>query len=207
MEKEYIPDIAYPTEEEIKAAQLLCCGRVCNECETPAAYAWRKRDVDMALLLEKAIENELTENERIIVEGRWYNSRSFSQIGRERGITPAAVRKTSERVLDKLERVLKYAVFYQNNIMEESIVPATVARARAVLSARKSRADETGLRLKNLRLGNGFSVKALSKATGINEKRIEGIERGDMPETDELLILSGFFAVKIDFILKGEQDV
>ena len=207
MDKEYIPDTAYPTEEEIKAAQLLCCGRACNECETPVAYAWRKREVDMALLLEKAIENELTENERIIVEDRWYNSLSLSRIARERGITPVAVMKTSERALEKLEKVLKYVVFYQQNIMEESVVPATVARAGAVLSARKSRVDETGLRLKNLRIGNGFSVKAMSKATGINKKRIEGIERGDMPEIDELLILSGFFAVKIDFILKGEQDV
>ena len=64
MENEYLRDITYPDEDEIKAAQLACCGRVCRDCEAPAAYAWRKREVDLALLLEKAIENELTEHER-----------------------------------------------------------------------------------------------------------------------------------------------
>lgn len=207
MEKEYIPDITYPTEEEMKAAQLFCCGRVCKECETPAAYAWRKREVDMALLLEKAIENELTENERIIIEDRWYNSLSFSQIARERGITPAAVMKTSERALEKLEKVLKYVVFYQQNIMEESVVPATVARAAGIVSARKNRVHETGVRIRNLRIGNGLSVESLKRATGINIKRIKEIENGAEPETDELLVFSGFFAVSVDYILKGENDV
>lgn len=207
MEKEYIPDITYPTEEEIRAAQLLCCGRVCKECETPAAYALRKREVDMALLLEKAIENELTENERIIIEDRWYNLLSFSEIARERKITPAAVLKTSERALEKLEKVLKYVVFYQNDIIDECIVPLTVERARSIVSARKFNADETGIRLRNLRIGRGVSVRAMSKATGIDKKRIEGIEAGSVPETDELMVLSGFFAVTIDYILKGEHNV
>lgn len=207
MKNEYTLDIVYPTEEEIRAAQLLCCGRVCKECETPAAYAWRKRDVDMALLLEKAIENELTENEKNVVEDRWYNSLSSSEIARKRGISPAAVKKTSERALEKLERVLKYVVFYQSNIMEESVVPAIVSRARIISSARKMNADDIGLRLRNLRLSRGLTVKTLSKATGIGEKRIEGIESGDMPKTDELVIFSEFFAVTTDYILKGEHNV
>ena len=67
MEEEILLDINYPDEEEMKAAQLACCGRVCKECETPVAYAWRKREVDMALLREFAIENELTETEKNIV--------------------------------------------------------------------------------------------------------------------------------------------
>lgn len=207
MEKEQITDIIYPTEEEVRSAQLLCCGRVCDECEIPAAYAWRKREVDLALLLEKAIEDELTENEKLIVGEVWYNSLSFSQVARERGITPSAVKRTSERALEKLERVLKYVVFYQNNITEESVVPAAVARARVIASARNNKADKTGERIRNLRLGCGLSLVMLSKATGINKKRIEEIEKGDMPGTDELLVFSGFFAVTVDFILKGENNV
>ena len=70
----------YPSKEEIKAAQLACCGRCCDACETPAEYAWRKRGVDMAVLLEKAIETELSENERITVRERWYESMSVGEI-------------------------------------------------------------------------------------------------------------------------------
>lgn len=207
MENGCISDITYPSEEEIRAAQLLCCGRVCKECETPAAYAWRKREVDMALLLEKAIENELTENEKMIVEDRWYNSLSLSQIARNRGISPAAVKRTSERALEKLERVLKYVVFYQRDIMDESAVPVVVGRARVIASAKNLKTNKTGERLKNLRLGMGISLKLLSDATEISEKRLTEIEGDSNLKTEELILLSEFFAVTTDYILKGENNV
>lgn len=207
MESEHTFDISYPDEDEIRAAQLACCGRACKECEAPAAYAWRKREVDMSLLLEKAIENELTETERNVVEDKWYNSLSLSQIARNRGITPAAVKHTSERALEKLERVLKYVVFYQRNIIDECIVPAAVGRARVIASAKNMKSGDIGQRIRNLRLGQGLSIKLLSAATDINEKRIESIESGDMPKTEELIALSEYFAVTTDYILKGDNNV
>ena len=207
MENEYISDITYPSEEEMRAAQLLCCGRVCKECETPAAYAFRKREVDLALLLEIAIENELTDKEKKVIEERWYNSLSLSEISRNLGVSPSAVKRTSDRALEKLERVLRYVVFYQRDITEESIVTVSVGRARVIASARNGVSDKIGLRLKNLRLGKGLSVEAVGKATGVTSKRIEEIEKGDMPKTDELIIFSDFFAVTTDYILKGENNV
>ena len=207
MENEYISDITYPTEEEIRAAQHLCCGRVCKECEVPAAYAWRKKAVDMALLLEKAIEDELTETERAVIKDIWYNSLSLSQTARKRGITPNAVKHTSVRAMKKLENALKYVVFYCMDITKESVVPAAVGRARVIASARNMISDDAGMRLKNLRTGCGMSQKMLSVSTGVTEKRIEEIETGDMPKTDELLIFSEFFAVTTDYILKGDNNV
>ncbi len=199
-------DISYPSEEEIRAAQLACCGRVCMECEAPAAYAWRKREVDMSMLLEKAIENELTETEKSVVEDRWFNSLSMSQIARNRGISPAAVKHTCERALEKLEKVLRYVVFYQQDITEESVVPAAICRARVIASARHTECADRGERLKNLRLGRGISLNLLCKSLGISEDRLDKIEKGDMPETDEILMLSEFFAVTTDYILKGENN-
>lgn len=207
MENGYISDIAYPSEEEIKAAQLACCGRVCKECETPAAYAWRKREVDMTLLLEKAIQDELTEKEKIIIEDKWYNSLSFSQIARNRGISPAAVKSTSERAIKKLEKVLKYIVFYQQGITDENIVPAAVGRARVIAFARNSEASNVGERIRKLRLGQGISLKLLSNATDIPADRLRKIEESDILKTEELVSLSEFFAVTTDYILKGENNV
>lgn len=207
MENEYISDITYPSEEEMRTAQHMCCGRVCRECETPAAYAWRKREVDMSLLLEKAIENELTENEKRIVEDRWYKSLSLSQIARNRGISPAAVKHTSERALEKLERVLKYVVFYQRDIIEESIVPAAVGRARLIAASKKLNAYSIGERIKRLRLSRGISLKLFSDSTGIAEKRIAEIEGEGVLKTEELILISEFFAVSTDYILKGENNV
>ncbi len=200
-------DINYPDEEEMKAAQLACCGRVCKRCETPAAYAWRKREVDMALLLEKAIENELTEKEKDVVKDKWYNSISFSEIARNRGITPAAVKSTADRALEKLERVLKYVVFYQRDVMNESIVPAVAGQAMVVAAARNMKPEGICRRLYALRVGNGYSLRSLSAATGISRKRLSEIEAGDLPGIEEIIYFSGFFAVTADYILKGENNV
>ena len=207
MKDDILIDITYPDEDEIKAAQLLCCGRVCKECETPAAFAWRKREVDLALLLEYAIENELTETERGIVEDKWYNSMSMSQIARNRGVSAAAVRKTSERAIEKLESVLKYIIFYQRDLMNESVIPAAVGRARVILSARNKKSNDIGDRIRCLRIAEGLSSELLCKATGIDKKRITEIENGDFPDMAEIIIFSEFFGVTTDYLLKGDRNV
>ena len=207
MKNKNITDIIYPSEEEMRAAQLVCCGRVCKMCETPTAYAWRKREVDMALLLEMAIENELTEKEKSIVKDKWYNSLSYSQIAANKGISPAAVKQTSERALKKLENVLRYVVYYQRNITDETIVPGSVCQAKAVLSASKMKGHEISERVLNLRLANGFSLDSFSFVSCIPRKRIEEIEGGSVPTVNEIVCLSNIFAVTTDFLLKGENNV
>jgi len=207
MKDDILIDITYPDEDEIKAAQLLCCGRVCEECETPAAYAWRKREVDLSRLLEYAIENELTETERGIVEDKWYNSMSMSQIARNRGISAAAVRSTSERAIAKLERVLKYVVFYQRDLVSETVIPAAVGRARVISSARHMKTEDIGSRIRCLRISRGLTVDLLSSAIGIGDKRIIKIESGNSADSAEIVAFSEFFGVTTDYILKGDRNV
>lgn len=201
-----IAEMSYPSEEEIKAAQLACCGRFCKECETPAAYAWRKRDVDLAILLERAINRELSETERETIIDRWFNSLTQTQISRKRGISSAAVKNTLDRAQEKLERVLSYVVCYQQNVADESIIPLALGRARVIAAARNTSGGTSGDRLLRLRQSQSINKNSLSAATGISVSRIERLENGDLPKTDELLTLSEFFDVKVDFILKGERD-
>ncbi len=206
MEEEILLDINYPDEEEMKAAQLACCGRICKECETPVAYAWRKREVDMAMLLEYAIENELTETEKEIVIDRWYDSLSYPQIAEKRDISASGARSTSERAIRKLEKALMYVAFYQRNIMEETVVPATVGRARVVAAARNYEPSDIGERIRCSRLSRGFSIRAVCLSTGMKRKRYCEIESGEIPEAEEIIILSEFFGVTADYVLKGERN-
>lgn len=197
---------SYPDREEIKAAQLACCGRHCSACEAPAEYAWRKREVDMALLLEKAICRELTEAERSAVMQHWFDGESLTQISQKKGISPAAVRRTLDRAQEKLEKVLSYAVCYQQNVMTESVIPLVIGRARVIAAARNSSGGKTGDRIARLRQSQCLTADALCLATGINPSRLLKIEHGAEPETSELVALSEFFAVSTDFILKGEKN-
>ena len=194
----------YPDEDEMRTAQLVCCGRFCNACETPAEYAWRKREVDMSLLLERAIEDELTETEKEIIRDFWYNSESLTSIAEKRKIKPPTVKATLERAQKKIERVLKYAVFYQQEIMSDSLVPAALGNARIIACARNGVSDRVAERIKNLRLSQGITLKSFEKATGISAFKIEDIENGAQIGATEIIAVSEFFNVTTDYILKGE---
>lgn len=196
----------FPDEEEIIAAQKLCCGRCCTACEVPAEYAWRKRDVDMSVLLEQAIENELSETERNAVRDRWYESMSVAEISSKRGISTSAVSVTLKRAQDKLYRVLGYAVKYQRGITDETAVPIFIGRARVIASARNFSGDSLAQRVRNLRLSQNLSIKALSKGSLVSAGRIAAIESGKAdPDIRELAALCDFFGVTADYIIKGEK--
>ena len=109
-ENSELKKLSYPSREEIRAAQLACCGRCCNACEAPAAYAWRKREVDMSFLLEKAIQKELTEAERGVISEFWFEEKTLTEIARKRNIAASSVKGTLGRAQAKLEKVLSYAV-------------------------------------------------------------------------------------------------
>ncbi len=195
----------FPDEQEMKAAQAICCGRVCTECETPAEYAWRKRDVDMSLLLEEAIEKELSESEKNTVTDYWFESLSVSEIAALRGISPAAVNSTLKRAQGKLQRVLGYAVKYQRDLNNETVIPLALGRARVIAAARKASGGEICDRIRRLRQSMNLSREALGKVIGISPSRIFAFENGKtLADSREIIALSEFFNVTTDFILKGD---
>ncbi len=207
-QKEKMTDVRerFPSREEIRAAQLACCGRCCTQCESPAEYAWRKRDVDMAILLEKAIANELTETEREAVTDHWFNNETVSQIAEKKGINPSAVNRTLKRAQEKLERVLRYAICYQRMQSNESIVPIVLGRARVIAAARNAVGGSTGDRITRLRQSQNLTREVLAPALDIGVKRLGQLEKDAVPTGDELEAISNFFEVTADFILKGELN-
>lgn len=196
----------YPSKEEIKAAQLACCGHCCDACETPAEYAWRKRGVDMAELLESAIENELSEAEKSAVRNRWFEAMSLSEIAAVQGVSAANVSITLKRAQDKLHHALRYAVAYQNNVGKDSTVSLLLARARVVAAARNKNADTFHERLFALRASQNMTRDLLSKVSGVSVTRITTLEAGKgEPHLKELVDLSEAFGVTVDYLLKGEK--
>lgn len=204
--KENELNFVFPSEEEIKAAQLICCGKYCSGCESPAAYAWRKRQVDLSVLLEKAIRNELSGTEHEVVVEHWYNSLNLTQVAEKRSTSVSAVKRALDRATEKLEKVLGYVVCYQNDVCKESVIPLALGRARAIAAARNASGGDSGERLMHLRQSQCVSKKDLSKVTGIKELRIDAIEHGAVLMSDELIKLSGFYDISTDFILKGEGN-
>lgn len=196
----------YPSKEEIKAAQLACCGCCCDACETPVEYAWRKRGVDMAELLEHAIENELSSAEKSVVRNRWFESMTVAEIAAMQGISSAAVSVTLKRAQDKLYHVLRYVVAYQNNVGQESAMSLVLARARVVAAARNNGGVTLPERLCALRSAQNLTRNSLAKVSGISVARLTAFEKGIAePHPKELVTLSEAFGVTVDYLLKGEN--
>lgn len=61
-------------------------------------------------------------------------------------------------------------------------------------------------RIKALRVGRGMNQSELGKLLGVGQKTISGMERGENnPTVAQLKILSDYFGVSIDYIVKGVE--
>lgn len=197
----------FPFEDEILEAQAVCCGRNCRLCETPAAYAWRKRDIDLSFLIEEAIKKELSEIERYIVEEYFFNAKKLVTAAEEKGISAAAATKALERALGKLRNALSYVIEYQHGTSEAQILHAAVRRAAVIAGARRNAGTTPQERLVRLRLRENLSRENVEKGTGIPLSRLNLLESGEKePTGTELLKLSDFYGVSIDGIMKGEEN-
>ena len=207
----YIEATTLPTPEEADMAQRACCGRVCKMCESPAEYAWRRRSVDMALLLTDAVEHDLSEPEREAVEKYWFEGITLTGIAHETGRAPPNVARTLERAKKKLHAALRLAVMYQYNLENSDLTPLAVRKAAAVAAAqrqaecRQARLSP-GERIRTLRVKENISAALLAKTLDIPFSRLRAIETDKIQlKTNELLLLAAFFNTTPDYILSIEK--
>ena len=185
----------YPSQEEIRRAVAICCGRFCRLCETPVEYAWRARDVDLSALLDLAVENELTATERKAVKLRWQGNLTNRETAKKLGVSESAVSRTLERASGKLRRALCYAVLYQRNVIRSDVVPAAVERAMAVSAAKLMREEDFAGQVRKQRLIRGYTEEQVERFAGIKHGRLARIEKGEAADAEEKARLCAFFAV------------
>ena len=191
-------DFNYPDEEESAAAVRACCGRCCTACESPAEYAWRKRNVNLAALLGMAIEEELTQAEKEAVKAVCYELRSLSEIAAEKGISPSAVYGTYERAREKLRRALRYVVIYQRDLVPQTDYPEPLDYAYRILSSGKQKGGSAAERFRYAREQKGISLRMAERATGISKTKILRIERGEVtPDSDETEKLCAVYGLDV----------
>lgn len=195
----------YPDREEIKRAQAACCGRVCSECEAPAEYAWREREVDMSLILDLAIKNELSPAEQDIIKLCFFDGEGVVQAARRLGVSHSTASRNFERATAKLENLLKYVVMYQRNMTDSALVPAALARAAAISAARRCKAGNFAAALKNLRVANALSPGRVDELLSLRRGRCSELESGREPKIDELVSIAAFFGKSTDYMLKGAE--
>ena len=192
----------YPDEEEIRQAVKVCCGRCCVACETPVEYAWRKRETDMALLLDTAIERELTESERKVIYAFYFEEKSCAEIAGELSLTASTVRETKKRAERKLKKAFSYLYMYITDTLAKPGFDICLDNSFAILAAKKQTPELVGARLRNIRVGRALTREKASDALGIGMERLGRIERGKAnPDALEIRRICGVFGVSYEKLL------
>ena len=63
-------------------------------------------------ILGAVIDNELTENEKLVVKQYWFSGKTFNTIAQDFGIPKETVRRTFEKAKRKIYSNMKYVVLY-----------------------------------------------------------------------------------------------
>lgn len=107
-----VPDMdIYPLSVDSGEYEHACEVTDCfgdNGIEPPVKYIIRKRTVDLARLVNDAIEKELTDIERLTITQMYFENKKAAQIAEETGINRASVSRTVLRAQNKLHSALKY---------------------------------------------------------------------------------------------------
>lgn len=165
-------------------------------------YILRQRKCELNELVNKVIKEELSPTDRLIVELHWYQGRSKSEIARKLAIEPSTVSRRLEKITDTIYDKLKYAIEYRYGS------PFT-SKARLIIKSKDaffsySEPKVLSLRIKQLRMKQGLTVKDVSDMTGIAEKTLKAIEeKGRELTGTEIKKLSVFYGTTADYILFG----
>lgn len=198
---------SYPAPEEAREATKAVCGRCCTECETPAEYAWRKRDITLERLLRDAIESELTEREREAILLIYYGNKTVMQTASLLGKSPSTVFKLKNSAEDKLRRVLRYVVAYQHDSDSDETEALAFMRARCLAGAKAGDGSTVGQRLEKLRMSSCISPDAIARVLGIGTGRLRSIEKDSaLPDAEEIGTFADFYGTTADYIIGGKTD-
>ena len=199
-------DFSFPTPEERQAAMCVCCGSHCPGCESPDDYAWRRRDVDLSLLMDDVIEKRLTAKEREAVKSYWFGGMTISAIAAQSGVCPSSVSRCLEKAQRKIYDALSFTVKYQHDIESVEFLPIAVRRALAVSAAKRYEPNTLGGRIKKLRCSENIGEQLLCDALGMQIRTLRMVENGEKePTLHQLAQLAGFFGTTVDYLLKGED--
>ena len=192
----------YPDEDEIRQAVKVCCGRCCVACETPVEYAWRKRETDLAFMLDAAIENELTETEREVIRDYYFSGTNCAAIARKRGVAAASVKATRKRAEQKLRQALKYLYMYMRDRPETGENEVCLDNGFSILAAKKGAPGDISGRIRALRVKRGLSGKKASEFLGIPLPRLTELESGGgLPDAEEIKKICSVYSVSFDELL------
>lgn len=192
--------------EELQASKRQFDTLYDENIETPSEYMERKRNRDMHNLIVKIMDNELDRVKRDIFERVFFYGEKFSDIALSSGVSQSTVYKHYDKALKTIGSCLKYVLLYQNVCTRDIMMPLQKMRDNAFLASGRVYPHAFALRLSRLMEKENISPEKLCKALMLDEIRFRKISHGTTePVAGEIVLISGFFDVSADYILKGDM--
>lgn len=173
--------------------------------ESVESYILRQRKAELRELVKKVVKNELSDYDRLIVNLRWYENLSVTEIAEKLGVD----RSTVNRHLDKINNViydkLKYAIEYRYGRSYCDAAKLIIKSSDAYDCTVKS--NEVSARLMSLRSNQCLSLNEVASLTGIDEERLRILEeQGRKMTMTELKKLCIFYRCSSDYLLFGKKE-
>lgn len=173
--------------------------------ESPGEYLERKRNRDMHNLIHCIMENELDEVKRDIFTRVFFCREKIPDIAERMGVSQKAVYKHYEKAIKTIGEALKYVVLYQDMCTHDAMTPLQRMRDGAFLASKRAYPHAFALRLSRLMEKENVGKDKLCETLVLDRNRFGKIFCGKLePVAGEIVLLSGFFGVSTDYILKGD---
>lgn len=191
--------------EELLAANRQFDTLYDENIESPAEYLERKRNRDMHRLILRIMENEMDAVKRDIFSRVFFYGEKFSDIAEKTGISLSAVYKHYDKAVKTIGSALKYVMLYQDVCARDIMMPLQRMRDGAFLASGRVYPNAFALRLSSLMEKENVGKDKLCETLVLDRNRFGKISCGKIePVAGEIVLLSGFFGVSTDYILKGD---
>jgi len=173
--------------------------------ESPREYLERKRNRDMHKLILCIMENELDTVKSDIFARVFFYGEKFSDVAEKTGLSQASVYKHYDKAVKKIGKALKYVMLYQDVCTRDIMMPLQRMRDSAFLASGRVYPHAFALRLSRLMEKENVGKDKLCETLVLDRNRFGKIFCGKLePVAGEIVLLSGFFGVSTDYILKGD---
>lgn len=198
--------IHFSTAEQMAAHKQL--DTLYDECiESPDEYMERKRNRDMQKLVRLVMKNELEGRKGDVFSRVFFYGEKFSDIAEEMNISLSAVYKYYDSAVRIISDSLKYVLLYQDIAEQDIMMPLQRMRDSAFLSSGRAYNCAFPMRLSRLMERENIDKDKLCSSLMLDRNRFGKIFVGKLePVAGEIVLISGFFGVSTDYILKGDMS-
>lgn len=193
------------SKADIESAHLAFSMWQGTQQETVDEYVMRKRKIELNCLVNEVIENELTDEEKAIVQQYWFEGKTLMEIGEAMGMSHTSISRKLSKINDIIYDKLKYAIQYRYG-KDYSRAVKVIIKNKDGLYLFRGKVDSPALRIKSLRQQQGLSLTDTEAMTGISKARLEEMEKGEKDIlVKDVMRIATAFRVTSDYIIFGKM--